>query len=364
MLLSHGFLQADSLNHPSPTAIADSINRNRNFVVYRGHGDRTEWSSVGFTTTHVLNNLTNNNVHPIVIAPTYLANDFAYTGYFCLGEAFMCQSKGSVGYFGATNISYSFYNDTLTIAIFHAVLEDGLVNLQSACNDGKIHLMNHYCANDAKARQTCYLMNLLGDPALQVWTDIPQYLFCGWPGSAEWGQTYPVHVRDAQNNPIKDALVCIWNKQGWPNEIHLTAYTGDDGYAYLGPIPSGFYEGPANLTASKHNYYPELLDINIVAIKGPYYLSASSPDMFSIKLNWQDFSGREAGFIIARKVDDGPWNYNWRDIPQQNLTQYIDTDVQFGHKYTYMVRCYDAGQQHLSSWSNEASDVCGAIAQS
>ncbi|MEO0226659.1 MAG: C25 family cysteine peptidase, partial [candidate division WOR-3 bacterium] len=364
MLLSHGFLQADSLNHPSPIAIADSINRNRNFVVYRGHGDTTEWSSVEFTTAHVLNNLTNTNSYPVVIAPTCLANNFTYTGHFCMGEAFMCQPKGGVGYFGATNISYSFYNDTLTIAIFHAMLEDCITNLQPACNDGKMHVINYYGANDPQARETAYLMNLLGDPSLEMWTDIPKILSLDWPGNAEWGETYRVYVHDPQYNPIKDALVCIWNKQGWPNGIHLTGYSGADGYAYLGPIPSGFYEGPANLTASKHNYRPKLLDINIVALKGPYYLVASSPDMISIKLNWQDFSGREAGFIIARKVDDGQWNYNWKDIPQPNLTQYIDTDVQFCHKYTYMVRCYDAGYQHLSPWSNETHAVCGALAQS
>ena len=366
MLLSHGFLQADSLNHPEPTAIVDSINRNRNFIVYRGHGARNRWASVDFTTTHVLNNLTNNNVHPIVIAPTCLANDFTYTGYFCMGEAFMCQTRGGVGYFGATNVSYSSYNDTLTIAIFHALFEDVVANLQPACNNGKIHVVNHYGVNDPVARATCYLMNLLGDPSMQIWTDIPKYLFLAWPGNAEWGETYRVYVyvyEGQYTNPIEDALVCIWNKQGGPTEIHLTTHSGADGYAYLGPIPSG-YEGPANLTASKHNHRADLKDINIVAIKGPYYLSTSSPDMISIRLNWQDFSGREAGFIIARKVDNGPWNYSWKDIPQQNLTQYIDTDVQFGHKYTYMVRCYDPGYQHLSSWSNEASGVCGAVAQS
>jgi len=365
MLLSHGFLQADSLNHPSPMAIADSINRNRNFIVYRAHGDTTAWSSVSFTTTHVLNNLTNDNVHPIVIAPTCLANDFTYTGYFCMGEAFMCQSRGAVGYLGATNISYSFYNDTLTIAIFHAIIDDYITNLQPACNDGKIHVVNHYGANDVHARQTCYLMNLLGDPSMQIWTDIPKSFYSlEWTSPVEWDGTCKVGVFEEGHQPVQNALVCVWNKQGWPAEIHLTGFTGADGYAYLGPIPAGFYEGPANLTISKHNYRPNLKDINIVAIKGPNYLAASSPDMVSIKLTWRDFSGREAGFIIARKIDDGSWDYNWRDIPQPDLTQYIDTDVQFGHKYTYMVRCYDAGYQHLSSWSNEAQNVCGALAQS
>jgi hypothetical protein len=217
---------------------------------------------------------------------------------------------------------------------------------------------------DTLYRYCIYELNLLGDPTLYAWTDIPQILSLGWPGAAEWEQIYPVYVHDAQNNPIVNAFGCIWNEQAGSACVHITGYSEDDGQIYLGPIPIGFYEGSADLTITKQNYKPNLKQINIVAIKGPNNLNAMSPNMVSIKLTWQDFSGREAGFIIARKVDNGAWNNNWKDFSQSNLTQYIDTDVQFGHEYTYKVRCYDTGYQHLSNWSNEAVIVCGTIARS
>ncbi len=217
---------------------------------------------------------------------------------------------------------------------------------------------------DTLYRYCIYELNLLGDPTLYAWTNIPAILSLGWSGAAEWGQIYPVYVHDAQNNPTVDAFGCIWNEQAGSACVHITGYSDGDGKIYLGPIPIGFYEGPADFTVTKHNYKPNLKQINIIAIKGPNFLNAISPNMVSIKLTWQDFSGREAGFIIARKVDNGAWNNNWKDIPQSNLTQYIDIDVQFGHGYTYKVRCYDAGYQHFSNWSNEAVIVCGTIAGS
>ncbi|HEX7319113.1 MAG TPA: C25 family cysteine peptidase [bacterium] len=217
---------------------------------------------------------------------------------------------------------------------------------------------------DTLYRYCIYGLTLLGDPTLYAWTDIPQTLSLDWPGNAEWGQIYPVYVHDAQYNPLSDAFGCIWNENTGSAGIHITGYSGNDGKIYLGPIPSGLYEGSADLTVTKHNYKPNLKQINIIAIKSPNFLNAISPNMVSIKLTWQDFSGREAGFIIARKVDNGAWNNSWKDIPQSNLTQYIDTDVQFGHEYTYKVRCYDTGYQHFSNWSNEVVIVCGTIARS
>ena len=366
-LLAHGFLQADSLYKPHNDVISNIINSGRNFVVYHGHGSSQWWSPWANYTVEDVQDL-NNDVPLIVNAISCLTNCFILKGggggqIFCMDEAFTCCNKGAVSYWGATNRLWMRYSDMLNIGFFETMFETNIYNLGYSCDGAKFFVLNIFGANDT-TKAAFYLMNLLGDPSMQIWTDIPKYLFLAWPGNAEWGETYRVYVyvyEGQYTNPIEDALVCIWNKQGGPTEIHLTTHSGADGYAYLGPIPSG-YEGPANLTASKHNHRADLKDINIVAIKGPYYLSTSSPDMISIRLNWQDFSGREAGFIIARKVDNGPWNYSWKDIPQQNLTQYIDTDVQFGHKYTYMVRCYDPGYQHLSSWSNEASGVCGAVA--
>lgn len=333
MLLANGFLQADSLYTPSNVLITNSINNGRNFIVYHGHGSITYWHPYyEYRVDDVLN--LSNTVPSIVNAISCKTNNFTTTGpnggqIFCVGEAFTCQDKGAVSYWGATNSLWVRYSDILNIGFFRAMFETNIYSLGHSCNWAKFFILNVFGANDT-TKAAFYLMNLLGDPSLQMWTDIPKLLFLGLSGNAEWGETYGVYVYDGQSNPIKDALVCIWNKQCGPGEIHLTAYSDADGDAYIGPIPSGFYEGPANLTASKHNYRPNLKNINIVAIKGPYYLSASSPDMVSIKLTWQDFSGREAGFIIARKIDDGAWNYSWRDIPQQNLTQYVDTDVQLG----------------------------------
>ncbi|HEC78835.1 MAG TPA: hypothetical protein ENI34_06795 [candidate division WOR-3 bacterium] len=98
-------------------------------------------------------------------------------------------------------------------------------------------------------------------------------------------------------------------------------------------------------------------------IDGPTDLKATAlPNSNNIKLTWSDNSQNELKFIIERRIESQTW-FEPYDSVGRNVTQFAD-DVQFGHKYTYMVRCYEAGYQHLSSWSNEAQNVCGALAQS
>lgn len=218
MLLAHGFLQADSLYKPPNPTITNAINGGRNFIVYHGHGGITKWSVwQDFTVEDVLN--LNNNVPPVVNAISCKTNNFTTIGpgggqVFCMGEAFTCQDKGSVSYWGATNSLWVRYSDILDIGFFWMMFDANIYNLGYACDGAKFFVLNVFGANDT-TKAAFYLMNLLGDPSLQMWTDIPKSLSLGWPGNAEWGETYWVYVHDPQYNPIKDALfVSGINKAG------------------------------------------------------------------------------------------------------------------------------------------------------
>jgi hypothetical protein len=75
------------------------------------------------------------------------------------------------------------------------------------------------------------------------------------------------------------------------------------------------------------------------------------PTPNQVIIQWTDNSGIEAGFKVARKVDDGAWNENYATVgPSQGtggILRFTD-DVEFLHKYTYKVRAYD-NQGHYSA---------------
>jgi hypothetical protein len=90
------------------------------------------------------------------------------------------------------------------------------------------------------------------------------------------------------------------------------------------------------------------------------------PTPNSVTIRWTDNSGIEAGFKIARKIDDGGWNENYATVGPSpgvgGIVQFTD-NVEFLHKYTYKVRAYD-NQGHYSAWSNVVEYTSGMLAQS
>ena len=103
-----------------------------------------------------------------------------------------------------------------------------------------------------------------------------------------------------------------------------------------------------------------LYNVQVPWVDAPTNLAViGQPTPTSVKIQWTDNSRLEAWFKIARQVDDGAWNENYKTV-QANATQYTDT-VSFLHKYHYKVRAVDnAG--HYSAWSNTVEYTSGMLA--
>lgn len=80
----------------------------------------------------------------------------------------------------------------------------------------------------------------------------------------------------------------------------------------------------------------------------------------SVKIGWSDNALLEAGFQIARALDD-VWDEDYDSTPE-NTEEYMDT-VSFLQKYKYKVRAFD-GQGNFSDWSNTIAFSAGKLAQS
>ena len=147
------------------------------------------------------------------------------------------------------------------------------------------------------------------------------------------GSSFPLYDSVTQNitqftdNNTTQGQKYWYRIQAWAQEFHSGYSNIDDAVAGLA--------APSNLTLIEQS------------------------GMNTVKIQWYDNSIIEAGFQIAKKVDDGTWSYI---TVGANVTVYED-DVEFLHKYNYKVRAYD-DQEHYSEWSNEVEFMPGMLAGS
>lgn len=106
--------------------ITQGINSGAFYILHRDHGSILGWGDPAFKITDV-NDLTNSNLLPIVFSINCQTGKF--DSKICFAESFLRNPNGGcVGIFGATDYSFSGYNDVLTGGMFDAIWpEPGLI---------------------------------------------------------------------------------------------------------------------------------------------------------------------------------------------------------------------------------------------
>jgi hypothetical protein len=97
-----------------------------------------------------------------------------------------------------------------------------------------------------------WTFNLLGEPAMPIWTDEPDSFVVAHPN---WlppePSSFDVHVDDAETGtPVNQAYVCLWKG----DQVYLTGHTDPSGDVSFSPSPSTV--GNMYVTVTKHNYLP------------------------------------------------------------------------------------------------------------
>ncbi|MEO0100168.1 MAG: C25 family cysteine peptidase [candidate division WOR-3 bacterium] len=223
-------------------AVAAAINEGRNVVNYRGHGDYQEWWDWGTTgswTNTDINNLNNGDKTPIVFNVACECHDIAYSAV-CLGEAWIRKYPGgAVASLGASDPSYTIPNhgfdsmlyrclgDTISIPTPARTYKAPMWDLGWLLLFGDAHFVLRHGGSGGPENAQMYLW--LADPALQVWTGVPETPTVQYPGSVPLGPyTMRITVRKS-GNPCQDALVCLWKR----NEFYTYGYTNENGYVDL-----------------------------------------------------------------------------------------------------------------------------------
>ncbi|MEO0216763.1 MAG: C25 family cysteine peptidase, partial [candidate division WOR-3 bacterium] len=258
-LIEYGFNTVDTVFYPmAPSNITTSINQGVLFVNYRsGEGDFDGWPFPFFKNNDVYA-LTNGWKLPVVMSIT------CYTGNFqaepCFGEVWLRSGnpttpKGAVGFIGASGAyTSSRWNNCLDYGIYWGILKEEIYNLGSALYRGKMELYMNFPHDTTWTSGSSFYFhtyNLLGDPSLEVWTDVPQNFVVNHQATIPVGtNSFSVQVLNSSSQPVKGAMVSIYKKNE-TKEVEFTNSSGLANFQITTTTPDTLF-----VTVTKHNFKP------------------------------------------------------------------------------------------------------------
>ncbi|UCF05566.1 MAG: T9SS type A sorting domain-containing protein [bacterium] len=180
-----------------------------------------------------------------------------------IGEYFIFIENGAVAYLGTTRYGASAHESTRGAGhyydrqFFDAVFGENITAIGDAKDDAKIDNIPYI--DFRGMRWTHYTLVLLGDPAMDIWTDTPGGLVLELPEVVYTSENeVRVRVTDG-SNPVDDARVSIFSD----STCNATARTGGDGIVFLNPDVS--QPGTLFVAAKAHNYYAVLDTLQVVS---------------------------------------------------------------------------------------------------
>ncbi len=259
----------ESKGNESSASVISAMNEGYAIINHDGHG----WVNYMGTgeeglLSEDIDSLTNSPRNSIIFSIGCWTNAFDFND--CIGEEFLKNPRGGgVAYIG--NGSYGWgspgnpgygYSDRFDAEFYKKIYKDSIFEIGKALGMDKAHFIA-FSRDRNVYRWHQYQLNLLGDPELNVWTDIPKNLQVLYPPSVpENGGTIRVIVKDG-DRPLKGARVCLWKS----TELYLRRNTSNNGEVVFSlPHLSG---GKLQLTVTAHNFLPFEGEIEVTT-EGPY----------------------------------------------------------------------------------------------
>lgn len=187
--------------------------------------------------------------------------DGSYVGD-AIGEHFIFIENGAVAYIGTTRYGASAHESTRGAGhyydrqFFDAVFGESITTVGGALDDAKIDNVPYI--DFRGMRWTHYAAVLLGDPAMDVWTDTPGSLALELPGAVRVLEN-EVRVRVTDGvSPVEGARVSLFTDSTY----NAAGYTDEDGTVYLDPGVS--LPGSLFVAVKAHNFYSSLDTLPVV----------------------------------------------------------------------------------------------------
>lgn len=263
-LLAEGFTEVRHWYHTEDNEIQNP----QNFVF-----DAFEWgiSIFHYRAYQAMNQMPINDIlgldnedgpWPPVLAISCNTGDFVGSGVTGRTEAFLRAEGGGIGAIGTctpgTNVAY---NNMMAGGVWKGIYKSKLYAFGWGLNTGKYELWKAYDGFDGRYMDFMEWNNLMGDAGSHIWTGLPIEFIVTHPEAIAIGEShFAVLVEDAEEEvAMPDALVCLYKE----DELHLTAFTNEDGIAEFHIPPDAMSEGDLMVTVTKHNVLPYLGEASV-----------------------------------------------------------------------------------------------------
>ena len=256
----------------SATRINNDINDGAFLLLHRDHGSNTGWGEPDYQMSD-LNGL-NNEMLPYVFSINCLTGEFNWSNT-CFSEAFHRMEHGALGVMAASEISYSFVNDTYIFGIWDSMWpafdpEYGPPtspnNLRPAFANahGKYYLAaSNWPYNPNNKVHTYHLFHHHGDAFITLYSEVPEEMTV-------------VH-----NNALLGGMDEFTVTANAGAVIALTVNNEIIGTAAATGAPVTISIPPQNpgetmlVTVTLQNYYRYMQEVQIVPPEGPYVIISS-----------------------------------------------------------------------------------------
>jgi len=200
--------------------ITKAINNGLGVVNYYGHGTQVEWEywtkgPYGIQRWHIsdVDALNNGDKTPIVFNMDCFNHAIHHPQHPeqpCLGEAWVRKYPGgAVASIGATFLSNNFGNEKQDNVMFKEFCKNGEYRLGHILNAGTSWLVDN---KPQIAGQNARIYLLLGDPATEIWTDIPNTFTVKHTEQIMQDLNHIKTTVTENGQPISDATVCLFKE--------------------------------------------------------------------------------------------------------------------------------------------------------
>ncbi|MGC8894606.1 MAG: C25 family cysteine peptidase [candidate division WOR-3 bacterium] len=237
------------------TPIATAINNGRSQATYSGHGSSTGWGGPSFSNSDVYN-LSNGHMLPLVQSYACFTGDYQGTGE-CFMEAWIrAPGKGAVASWGSSVTSYWDEDDILQRRVYDFLFDSAVTWTMGFLTGGKLGLLAYY-GNTSTINRYFEQYNLFGDPSMDLFTLVPKDITATYNPVPPGPSVMDVYVSNSLG-PLRDALVCVWQKdRGAGDTIAIlgVAYSDAAGLAQVSVSPIAVDTVFVTVTAHNHKPY-------------------------------------------------------------------------------------------------------------
>ncbi|MBN1967809.1 MAG: T9SS type A sorting domain-containing protein [Candidatus Delongbacteria bacterium] len=256
------------------TAVNNAVNAGAFMLQHRDHGMETGWGEPDYTNSNIGG--LNNDKLTYIFSINCLTGKFNYSGE-CFAEALHRHQKGVFGMIAATEVSYSFVNDTYVWGMYDQMWPNFLPSMgaPATANDmirpafanaaGKIFLeASSWPYNTDNKEVTYYLFHHHGDTFSNVYSEVPQNLTVNHAGALLSGMsTYTVTADDGAivALTVNGEIIGVGTATGAPVDIQIEPQ-----------IPGQ----QVTMVVTKQNYFRFETSFDIIPPNGPYCVYGSS----------------------------------------------------------------------------------------